>query len=96
MRSSVVLLLASSGVKSSWRRSAHELVLRCGTVVVVSPPSLLPPSPSSPLFSLPLLSSEKYSPPLLLDSLVRSMSMFLFLLEVVMLLKNISGFDNVG
>ena len=95
MRSFSFLLLDSSEMKSSWRRSAHKLILRGGTVGVVSlpplsPPPLLPPPPWPPFFSVLPLSYEKSLPspssPLLLDSLVRSMSMFSFLLEVVMLL----------
>ena len=83
------------GMKSSWRRSAHKLGNRGDTVGVVSLSPMLPPPPSPPLFSALLLSSDKSLP--LLDSCVWSMSMFLFRMEVIILLKeNTSRFDNVG
>ena len=62
MRSYDVLLLASSGMKSSWRRYAHKLGLQGRTVGVVLPPLL----PLPTLFSAPPLFSEKSLPPPLL------------------------------
>ena len=77
-------------MKYSWRHSAQELRLQGGIVGVVSPPLALLLLPSTRLFYAPPLSSEKSLPPqqslpILLASLVRSMSIFVFSLEVMML-----------
>ena len=89
MRSFVGLLLYYSRMKYSWRDSAQGLRLQGVTVGVVSLPPELPPLPSMRLFYAPPLSSEKSLPlqslPFLLDSLVMSMSIFSFSLEVMML-----------
>ena len=84
MRSFLILPLASSGMKSSLRRSAHELGLRGRTVGGDSLPQSLPPFfPAPPLSSKKSLSSLLL--PLLLSSLVRTMYIFLLTLDVVML-----------